>query len=89
MSRVRCSECGDWCSTASPDDRAAGVMCIECAEGNSITLWLSQKESAVLYQLAKEQELTPERVIRQALKLYQLSKSGLASSNSPGCGQVE
>ncbi len=87
--RVRCSECGDLVSVASPDDQYAGVMCLECSEGNSITLWLSQKESAVLYQLAREQDLTPEGVLRQALRLYQLAKANLEPSDSPGCGEVE
>lgn len=39
---------------------------------HSMTLMLTDRESAVLEQICEETELTKISVIRQALKLYQL-----------------
>ncbi len=40
---VPCSECGAPVPIAGPEDRTAGVMCLECAEGAASARWSNAK----------------------------------------------
>jgi predicted transcriptional regulator len=57
-----------------------------------VTVELSDREMFYLEAIAKEKDLSPSAVMRQALRIYQLAatlEAAFPFSDSPGCGVVE
>jgi len=59
-----------------------------------VTVDLSERETLVLLNLAARKELSPDRILIQALRCYQLVEEQnlwdkIIPNDSPGCGLVE